>query len=692
MADACKPRWDIKPEDIRDSCVADKYRAMLRRAKAQMDLRTKGHGYFTKIAHMQNLYDTRDGQFSEGTTQAIKRKIRSETIQRVPDGELVTQFDKNSIEQAEIDFIFQNKVLTSEYDGKDMLKNLWRTFDASYDYGYGCVRTGFEKDLDGDIRVTYKLIQWNDVLPAPDCDYIEEAEWYLIREYISYSELKNLINYETDTIKDKTYNEKTVKYLIDNHAPTAPDVRSTPLADKKNGVVKNDSVEVYTLYKRGMKTFKTFVPSVSAVLREVDNYDPRKDVPLHFLILEPDPEFPLGCSSIMYTLAQQQFADAFQTSAYQQLLLSTNPPLMTFGNLTNAKIRMKARAIWNMGTNPNNKVEKYPVETTTITQYNPIKQSVQADMMKNLNITEQTVASDAHVMTYSGTPQGVEQQRRDKTTTVNQYQKRLEVFFSEWSNHALRSYINAISGKLELTVDETTRRKIWDVEKSQSETDPLTGEPLVKSVINKNKITIDFDILKEDLGLLQFTVRTGSFIEAERDVEREHIQNLIVPVSQMIPAIDEENKTAFTNVIMQLVSRLCELSDIDISASTSKPINDKLLMQSMQATMEQVMAQQQQLDNISQMLMGGVPQQGGEQASQQGADLAQQGSIPQSDTQQPPLPPSGAENNPDIPMPPMPESGTENNTPLPPEGLSGAAPVGGEQGSTEAPVSPYRLV
>lgn len=690
MTDCSKPRWDIKAEDIRDACVADKYRSMLRRAKAQMDLRTKGHSYFTKIAHMQNLYDTRDGQFSEGTTQAIKRKIRSETIQRVPDGELLTQFDKNSIEQAEIDFIFQNKVLTSEYDGKDMLKNLWRTFDASYDYGYGCVRTGFEKDLDGDIRITYKLIQWNDVLPAPDCDYIEEAEWYLIREYISYSELKNLINYETDAIKDKTYNEQTVKYLLDNRTPTAPDVRSMPLADKKNGVVKTDSVEVYTLYKRGAKTFKTFVPSVSAVLREVDNYDPRKDVPLHFLILEPDPEFPLGCSSIMYTLAQQQFADAFQTSAYQQLLLSTNPPLMTFGNLTNAKIRMKARAIWNMGTNPNNKVEKYPVETTTITQYNPIKQSVQADMMKNLNITEQTVASDAHVMTYSGTPQGVEQQRRDKTTTVNQYQKRLEVFFSEWSNHALRSYINAISGKLELTVDETTRRKIWDVEKSQSDTDPLTGEPLVKSVIDKNKITIDFDILKEDLGLLQFTVRTGSFIEAERDVEREHIQNLIVPVSQMIPAIDEENKTAFTNVIMQLVSRLCELSDIDISASASKPLNDKLLMQSMQATMEQVMAQQQQLDNIVGMLTG--QQSAGQQAPGQEPGMEQ--GAPQSAPQEPSLPQTQPEGTPTMPTPPLPESGTENATEAPLNGMpmTEAAPMGGGQASTEAPAAPYRLV
>ena len=90
---------------------------------------------------------------------------------------------------------------------------------------------------------------------------------------------------------------------------------------------------------------------------------------------------------------------------------------------------------------------KFPVETTTLTQYNAIMQNTQGNMMKNMNVTEQTVASDAHVMTYSGTPQGVEQQRRDRTTTVNQYQKRVETFFAEWANHALRSYLSAMGGK-----------------------------------------------------------------------------------------------------------------------------------------------------------------------------------------------------------------------------------------------------
>ena len=585
--------WDIKPADIECKECSDKFQHMYRKAKSQQEQRTKGHSFFTKVSHMQSLYDPKEGQFSEGSTQAIKRKLRSETIQRVPDGELKTPFDKNSIEQVELDFIFKNKILTSEYDGKDMMKNLWRTFNSAYDYGYGCVRTGFEKDLDGDYRVSYKLIQWNDILPAPDCDYIEEAQWYMVREYISRSELKALIDWDTDTLKDNTYEELTVKYLIKNGVVDGPDPRSIPMADRKHGVTKTESIEIWTLYKRGSDVFKTFVPACNALLRVTKNHDPRKDVPLHFMILEPDPEFPLGMSSIIPTLSHQQFADAFQTSAYKQLLLSVEPPLMGFGNLTNAKIKMRPRAYWNMGTNPNNKIEKFPVETTTLTQYNAIMQNTQGNMMKNMNVTEQTVASDAHVMTYSGTPQGVEQQRRDRTTTVNQYQKGVETVFAEWANHALRSYLSAVGGKQELTVDEETRRKIWDVESSMSEKDPETGEPLVKSIINGNKIEVDFSRLKEGLGLLEFTVRAGSLVQSEREKEREDIQSLIVPISQMIPAVDEENKKAFTDVIMQLVARMCELSEVDISQSTADKFNEQLIMQA-------ILEQQNQINMLAQ--------------------------------------------------------------------------------------------
>ena len=156
-------RFDIDPKDIRDeSGIGKKIDEMYDRSKATMNVRTNLFKMFTRLAHNQSLYEKGvNDVYSEGTTQALKRKIRAQTLQRVPDGEIVTQFDKNSLEQVETEFLFEHKVITSEYDGKDMLKNLWRAFNTAYDYGFACIRTGFERDLDGDLRISWKEIRWN---------------------------------------------------------------------------------------------------------------------------------------------------------------------------------------------------------------------------------------------------------------------------------------------------------------------------------------------------------------------------------------------------------------------------------------------------------------------------------------------------------------------------------------------------
>lgn len=601
-------RWpEITEDQIKDEETAKLFNDKYRRAKSTMEQRTRHHDAFARISHMQNLYDRKEDIFSEGSTQAIKRKLRQQTIQRVPDGELITQYDKNSIEQVEVEYIFNNKVLTSEYDGKNMLKNLMRTFNNSYDYGYGAVRTGFEKDADGDIRISYKQIQWNNILPAPDCDYIEEAEWYIERDYVSRSFLESLIdwNAEGEPIKDSTYDENVVKYLIDHKIKDGPMINSVPLADRKNWSLPIESIETWTLYKRGWHEFKTYVPSVQAVLRTVPNYDPRKDVPIHFMILEPDPEFPLGCSCVMWTMAQQQFADAFQTVAYDELLLAVNPPLMGYGYTTPPKISMIPRSFWPMGTNPNNRIEKFPIETTTLSQYGSILQNVSANMMKNMNAADGTIATDAKVAHYSGTPQGVQAQQQDKTITVNQYQKQVEVFFAEWANHALRSYLNAMGGTQEMTVDEETRRKVWDIEKSRAKADgrvdPETGDPIIENeIIDGDKISIDFDALSADM--LEFKVRAGSLIQSQREEERNNIQQLLVPISQMLPAVSEENKKPFETNIMELVKRLCELSNITLSDTTATNIDQQLLIDIQKATMDAVMAQQQQIQALAGMI------------------------------------------------------------------------------------------
>ena len=636
MGDMKKFGWDrITQDDIQLACKeeAGMLLAKWNVAESHMIQRTAGHEFFSKVAHNMNLFEKgRTDSFSEGSTQAIKRKIRAQTIQRVPDGEIVTQYDKNSVEQAVIDYLFKHKVLQSEFDGKDMLKQLWKTFNASYDYGFACVRTGFEKDLDGDPRISYTLIPWNDVYPSPDCKFIEEADWYIVREWLPLSSLKELVDWETGEVTDPTYNADVVKYLIYNHVVDAGDPMSVPLADRKHGKSPTESVKVYTYYFKGQDKFKVYVPAVNAILREVDNFDPRKDVPLHFMILEPDPDFPLGCSSIMWTLAQQQFADAFQSTAYQTMMMALRPPLMTFGNLTNAKIRMKPNAIWPMGTNPNNRIEPYRVETTTLTQYGSIMEHISGKMQMSMNITDSTVASDANVAHYSGTPQGVEQQRQDKTITVNQFQKRVETFFQEWANHALRSYISSMHGEHELTVDERTRRRIFDIEKSKmAQLDPAVDD-IPESIIDGNKITVDFSELSADL--LSFEVRAGSLIENEKETERRNIQEMLIPVSQMMGNISDSNRDAFENIIMQLVMRLCELSDIDISQQTADQINQKLVMQAMQDTMEAVMGQQGQIDMLAQAVMG----------QQQGLPAPQQG-MPQGAHETPaapPMPPQGA--------------------------------------------------
>lgn len=678
------PKVERDDFDKVDKKLAVKLEKKWRDGLENHQLRTANFNFFTKVAHNLSIFEkARKDTFSEGSTQTIKRKIRSQTIQRVPDGEIITQYDKNSIEQAVIDYLFQHKVLTSEFDGKDMMKQLWKTFNAAYDYGFGCVRTGFEKDLDGDPRISYTLIPYNDVIPSPDCKFIEEADWYIIREYMPLSTLKSLIDWKTGEISDPTYDAKVARFLVENDYTDGAEHHSLPLADKKRGVTRNHSVEIRTYYCRGADEFITYVPSLDAILRRVKNYDPRKDVPIHFLILEPDPEFPYGCSSILWTLAQQQYADAFQSISYQTLLLSLQPPLMVFGNLTNPKIKMKPGAIWPMGTNPNNKVEPYRVETTTLTQYGSILENISSRMMQSLNITDATVASDANVAHYSATPQGVEQQHLDKTITINQYQKRIEVFFQEWANHALRSYINSMTGEHDITVDEKTRRRIIAIEDAEAQANKLAiqqefGQETVDQMseddfggtiinIENDKVTVDFDTLSSDL--LSFEVRSGSLIENERELERNNIQEMLVSTSQMMGNISDANRPAFENVIMQLVMRLAELSDIDISASVSSMINEQLMMQALQSTMGAVMDQQGQIQQLQQAMAMQQPQ--GAMPPEAAGALPPEAAMPQEAAA---LPPEA--------MPPMPpEAGMEA---MPPE--AGGMPEDMMPMPEEAPV------
>lgn len=579
-------RWNLKPEDLKKPKIT-KIMSRYNAAKAQMTLRTSRHelyGLIAKNKSIHNWYATRGKSkrtqyFSEGSTQYILRKVLADTIQRTPDGELQTQYDKISKEAILLQYLFDNKVMSSEFEGIDMMSNLTNSFKMSFIYGFAPVRTGFEKDFDDDARIKYSLEQWSDVFINPDCKDIRRPEVVYFRQYMSKDQVKNLID-ENGSVKDPTYNEDTIHYIIDEDYFSGKQFESEKLADKVKGSTGIQSLTIITEYRRGADEFVSFIPGLSAEFRRVKNYDPRKGIPWNFLVLEPDPDFPLGVSQVEFLLADQQFNDLFQTSAYKNLLLAMEPPIMVSGwETTPSSFEYRPRKIWNLGNNPNNKVEPVKIDNSVLGNWATTREAVAAAMLRNLNVSDGTVAKDAGT-NYSKTAPGVEAQQNEKTININQYQKRVEEFVSQWAAQALRMYVNSMTGEHRFTVDEDTRRRL---------NDGGWGD-----LIEGNKIVIDFSEL--DIEVLEFKVRAGSLIQRKEDQMLEKIQTMVQPFVQNLNGWSDENRHVVENdILLPAAMRMLELSDTDISATLSDSLSTQIAKNMMAEMQSQLDMQQQQL-------------------------------------------------------------------------------------------------
>lgn len=611
-------KWNIDKESLVDPAFT-KVNARFSIAKSQMSLRTAHHELYGLLAknksiHEFNVRKGRTQYFSEGSTQYILRKTLADTIQRVPDGELKTPYDKASVEHILTEYIFNNKVMWSEFEGIDMMSNLTNVFKMSFIYAYAPVRIGFEKDFDDDARISFNLEQWSDVFINPDCKDIRRPQVVYHRQYLSKDDVKALINEETGEVHDPTYKADAIKYLLDEDMFTAKQYESEKMGDKLKGGTALQSVELLTEYRRGEKKFITYCPAIKAVFREVPNYDPRLGIPWVFGVLEVDPDFPLGVSQVEFLLADQQFNDLFQTSAYKNLLLAMEPPIMVSGWETNpSSYRFEPRKIWNLGNNPNQvKVEPVKIDNTILSGWSNTRESIASSMLRNLNVMDGTVANDAGTG-FSKTAPGVEAQMTTKTININQYQKRMEYFVAEYAKIAMRMYINALGGVHEMTVDEDTRRKLVDIGRDD--------------LIDGNKVKIDFDIL--DTDLIEFQVRTGSLVELKEDQERQALSDMVQPFIQNLNGWSDENRAVIENeILLPVAKRMLELSDTDLSQTLADSLGGqiaKLMMSDMQS---QIDGQQQQLDEQGQAI---ADMQAGQQPMDQQQMPAEDGGLPMMD-------------------------------------------------------------
>lgn len=602
-------KWNIDLDSIK-SPTCNKYEADFQAAESQMRQRTYHHELYGLLAKNKSIHTWgatkgKTTTFSEGSTQYIMRKTLSDTIQRVPDGELTTQYDKASEQHIWTEFIFNEKVMWSEFEGIDMMSNFTNAFKMAFIYAFAPVRTGFEIDYDEDYRISFNLENWADVFINPDCKDIRRPEVVWFRQYMSKAEVEALIDSE-GTVLDSTYKEDTIKYVLDHDLFSAKRWESEKLADKLKGSTSIASLTLVTKYERGQKEFITYVPEINAEFRRTKNYDPRKGIPWNFLVLETDSDFPLGVSQVEFLLSDQQFNDLFQTSAYKNLLLAMEPPVMVGGWETNpTSYVFEPRKIWNLGNNPNQvKVDPVKIDNAVLSGWLSTREGVAAGMLRSLNVADTTIAKDAGAG-FSKTPQGVEAQEKTKTLNINQYQKRFEYFINDWANQAIHMYINAMGGEHEITVTETTRRKLFDIGR--------------EDLINGDKVKIDFDDLST--SMLSYKVRTGSLVQRQEEHEREALAEIVQPFIQNLNGWSEENRKVIENeVLLPAAKRMLELSDTDIGQTLADSLNTqlaKLMMQELESQVsEQNMQIQQQGEQIANLQQAVSPQDNQAQLAQ----------------------------------------------------------------------------
>lgn len=586
-----KKRWSIDKDKLKSKEVT-KMRARYDAAKSQMSKRTQHHELYGLLAKNKSIHEwsIKRGNtkyFSEGSTQYILRKVLADTVQRVPDGELTTQYDKATKEHVFLQYLFENKVMVSEIEGIDMMSNLTKAFKMSFIYAFAPVRTGFEKDYDNDARVKFSLEQWSDVFINPDCTDICRPTVVYHRSYMSKDDVLALLD-DNGNICDPTYNEDVVRCIIDEDMFSSKEYESETMSDKMKGSTSLQSIMLITEYRRGAKEFVTFVPSLNAEFRRVPNYDPRRGIPWNFLVLEPDADFPIGVSQVEFLLADQQFNDLFQTSAYKNLLLAMEPPIMVSGWETNpSSYRYEPRKIWNLGNNPNQvRVEPVKIENAILSNWTTTREAVAAAMVRNLNVADGTIAKDAGA-NYSKTAPGVEQQAQEKTININQYQKRVEGFIQEWAVQALRMYVNSMHGEHRLTVNEDTRRRLFDIG--------------ADDCIDGDKVIINFDDLSADM--LEFKVRAGSLVQKKEDREFEKLSNMVQPFIQNINGWSEENRAIIENdILLPVAMRMLELSDTDIAQSLADSLSTQIAKNMMAGMQAQIDGHQSQIDGMQDQL------------------------------------------------------------------------------------------
>lgn len=512
---------------------------MFEKYKREMDSRTGDFWKLDLLAAGEVLTKRDDlSNVSSGDVAGMCRRTARNIVQNCPNVDVVSQFDDDSIEGIFTRHMLLSKIIGTDTYSNDMQQNLFASTMGAFTRGFDCVIPVLLQDATGSWYIKYDSIHYRDVFPEDGAKDVRQAHKVFVRRYLSQADVHTLIRDETEG-----WDIAALQTMMQENPPVRR--HDSASHEQKKGQLP-EGYEIITMYTDSGDPFITFDARHKLLLRIEKNLHPMKWHPVHFLVLEKDDQQPLGKSMVELLLGRQEFQDLLLNGAMKMWYWGINPTLI--GRGVNTTPMLAPGKFINL-SNPNAVIEPMEVSTQTLQSFGLISQQNQGAMINTAGAADQQMAAGAG-NGMSATPQGVEAQVSMVDITTNNYQKAVENFFSHYCSYAMCIYFEELKGTKSVTPNAEARLKLLKA-----------GFPVDKVNEKTKEIKIDF----ADLAV-QYFVRCvpGSLTELEDEKQVRVLQEMLVPISQSMPAIaalqDPDMTKAATLTIQYIMGQLIKLS------------------------------------------------------------------------------------------------------------------------------------
>ena len=267
------------------------------------------------------------------------------------------------------------------------------------------------------------------------------------------------------------------------------------------------------------------------------------------MILKRDAQQPLGKSVLSKTFGRQEFQDLFLNGAMKMWARNVDPPIFGYGTVN--AVPNLSPGKYTQISNPNAKVEAFEINTQSLMMFGSISQQNAANMAQLIGNADQQMASQSTGGMMSQTPQGVEAQQAMVDVTTNQFQNAVEAFLSRYLSYALTIYFQELRGIKSLTPDAEAR------------------EELINAGLQEEAFDEDGRIKLNLADLaVQYKVKIvpGSLVEMEAEKQTRMLNQMLIPLTQSMPAMAQTGDQALINQATAAVQFIIE-KQIELTGS-----------------------------------------------------------------------------------------------------------------------------